>query len=96
VAKLLRRKSKVLVAMGSCAHMGGIPGLLGDGAGLVYDAFSPAALAEVLRGLLDDPARLRRLADRRPAVKTIVDDGLEWETVYRSVLSGLRKGATAS
>jgi len=27
VAKLLRRKSKTLVAMGSCAHMGGIPGL---------------------------------------------------------------------
>ncbi|MBP7146785.1 MAG: oxidoreductase [Acidobacteria bacterium] len=27
VAKLLRRKSKVMVAFGSCAHMGGIPGL---------------------------------------------------------------------
>jgi F420-non-reducing hydrogenase small subunit len=27
IAKLLRRKSKVLVAFGSCAHMGGIPGL---------------------------------------------------------------------
>ena len=27
VAKLLRRKSKVLVAVGSCAHLGGIPGL---------------------------------------------------------------------
>jgi len=27
LAKLLRRKSKVLVAFGSCAHMGGIPGL---------------------------------------------------------------------
>jgi F420-non-reducing hydrogenase small subunit len=27
VAKLLRRKSKLLVALGSCAHMGGIPGL---------------------------------------------------------------------
>ena len=27
VAKLLRQKSKVLVAFGSCAHMGGIPGL---------------------------------------------------------------------
>lgn len=27
VAKLLRRVSKVLVAFGSCAHMGGIPGL---------------------------------------------------------------------
>lgn len=27
VAKLLRRKSKILVAFGSCAHMGGIPGL---------------------------------------------------------------------
>ena len=27
LAKLLRAKSKVLVAFGSCAHMGGIPGL---------------------------------------------------------------------
>jgi len=27
IAKLLRRKSKLLVAFGSCAHMGGIPGL---------------------------------------------------------------------
>lgn len=27
VAKLLRRKSRILVAFGSCAHMGGIPGL---------------------------------------------------------------------
>lgn len=27
VAKLLRRKSQLLVAMGSCAHLGGIPGL---------------------------------------------------------------------
>ncbi len=27
LAKLLRRKAKVLVAFGSCAHMGGIPGL---------------------------------------------------------------------
>jgi F420-non-reducing hydrogenase small subunit len=27
VAKLLRKKSKLLVAFGSCAHMGGIPGL---------------------------------------------------------------------
>ncbi len=27
VAKLLRRKSKLLVAFGSCAHLGGIPGL---------------------------------------------------------------------
>jgi F420-non-reducing hydrogenase small subunit len=27
VAKLLRKKSKILVAFGSCAHLGGIPGL---------------------------------------------------------------------
>ena len=27
IAKLLRRKSKIMVAFGSCAHMGGIPGL---------------------------------------------------------------------
>jgi len=27
MAKLLRQKTKILVAYGSCAHMGGIPGL---------------------------------------------------------------------
>src|SRR5512139_943999 len=27
IARLLRQKSKLLVAFGSCAHMGGIPGL---------------------------------------------------------------------
>ena len=27
MAKLLRKKTKILVAYGSCAHMGGIPGL---------------------------------------------------------------------
>ena len=27
MAKLLRQKSKILIAFGSCAHMGGIPGL---------------------------------------------------------------------
>jgi len=27
IAKLLRRKSKVMVALGACAHIGGIPGL---------------------------------------------------------------------
>jgi F420-non-reducing hydrogenase small subunit len=27
IAKLLRKKSKILVAYGSCAHLGGIPGL---------------------------------------------------------------------
>jgi F420-non-reducing hydrogenase small subunit len=27
IAKLLRKKSKILIAYGSCAHMGGIPGL---------------------------------------------------------------------
>ena len=27
MAKLLRKKTKILVAYGSCSHMGGIPGL---------------------------------------------------------------------
>jgi len=30
VAELLRKKSKVMVAMGSCAHLGGIPGLANE------------------------------------------------------------------
>jgi F420-non-reducing hydrogenase small subunit len=41
MAKLLRKKTKVLVAFGSCAHMGGIPGLANfyDRAGVFSKAY---------------------------------------------------------
>ncbi len=48
------------------ARQGGIPGLVThDVNGLLYDAFSPSALAAALRTLIDDPERVRRLARRR-------------------------------
>ena len=42
IAKLLRRKSKILVAFGSCANEGCIPGLanLSDSRDIVYTAFN--------------------------------------------------------
>jgi F420-non-reducing hydrogenase small subunit len=46
VAELLRRKTKVMVALGSCAHLGGIPGLANE-----------ASRDEILqRAYLDNPS----------------------------------------
>ncbi len=69
------------------ARRGGIPGLVTDGRnGLLYDADSPTDLAAALRRLLDDPTLLASFASNLPAVKSIVDDAAEWESVYESVL----------
>jgi len=80
------------------ARQGGIPALIThDVNGLLYDAFSPAALAAALGTLIDDPERLGRLAAAAPTIKTIEDDAREWEARYERVLqrgtasSGSRK-----
>jgi len=75
------------------ARQGGIPGLIThDVNGLLYDAFSPAALAAALRTLIDNPERPGRLAAAAPTIKTIEDDAREWEARYERVL----QRATAS
>ncbi len=69
MAKLLRKKTKVLVAYGSCAHMGGIPGLanFSDREGIFNRAYLesestsnpektlPLQQYEVAEGMLDLP-----------------------------------------
>ena len=75
------------------ARVGGIPELVPEGvSGLLYDAFSPAALAASLQRLLEEPELRRRLATGVPAVKSIDDDAAEWQRIYAGLLGG---GGTA-
>jgi glycosyltransferase involved in cell wall biosynthesis len=74
---------------GGCARQGGIPGLVThDVNRLVYDAFSPSALAAALQALIDDPSRLGRLGAGAAAftVKTLEEGAREWEVRYERVL----------
>jgi F420-non-reducing hydrogenase small subunit len=64
LAKLLRAKSKTLVAFGSCAHGGGIPGLAND-----YDAES------ILARVYDTCPSLDDSAGTRPSLSTQVPEG---------------------
>jgi glycosyltransferase involved in cell wall biosynthesis len=71
------------------ARQGGIPGLVTHNVnGLLYDAFSPSALAAALQALIDDPSRLGRLGAGAAAftVKTLEEDAREWEARYERVL----------
>ncbi len=55
MARLLRRKSRILIAYGSCAHQGGIPGLANQ--------FSRE---EILRGVYDDSPSTNNAEGVRP------------------------------
>jgi len=69
------------------ARMGGIPELVTGGVnGLLYRADDPAALAAALGALIDDRARLARLAFHAPPVKSIEDDAVEWEGRYERLV----------
>jgi glycosyltransferase involved in cell wall biosynthesis len=69
------------------ARSGGIPELVTDGVnGVLYDPASPAALADVLRGLILRPDQLSQMAGRAPTVKTIADDAHDWERRYESLV----------
>ena len=73
------------------ARIGGIPDLVTGGEnGLLYDASSPASLADALRRLIDDPALVASFAARLPRVKAIEDDAAEWDARYRQVTTGIR------
>jgi glycosyltransferase involved in cell wall biosynthesis len=77
--------------------IGGIPDLLGAGAhGVLVPPDDPAALADALCQLIESPHRVRALADRSPAVKTIADDAAEWVARYESAIREVALGIAAS
>ena len=72
------------------ARIGGIPDLVDDGrTGLLYDPRSPDELRAALRGLIENPQRLRSMAGlvrTAPRVKTIAEDAEAWQRTYDEVL----------
>jgi len=52
---------------------------------LLYDAFSPDALARALTSLVSSRELLDELAARIPAVKPIEQDAAEWDAIYTSL-----------
>jgi len=70
------------------ARQGGIPELVRDGVnGVIYEAYSPAALAAALQPLIDRPELAAAYAAAAPAVKAIAHDCREWEARYEEVLT---------
>jgi glycosyltransferase involved in cell wall biosynthesis len=73
------------------ARIGGIVDLIEEGRnGRLYDPESPAALASVLRELVDVPEGLRRLSTgvcTSPPVKSIAQDASEWEAIYATAVN---------
>ncbi len=77
IAKLLRKKSKLLVSFGSCSHTGGIPGLAN-----FYDAES------ILTRVYDTAPSLDGSGGTRPAPLVEVTEGtIEIPTFYDRVLT---------
>jgi F420-non-reducing hydrogenase small subunit len=64
LAKLLRAKSKIMVAFGACSHLGGIPGLAND-----FDKES------ILARVFDTSPSLDDSAGTRPEVSTKMPEG---------------------
>jgi F420-non-reducing hydrogenase small subunit len=75
IAKLLRKKSKVLVAFGSCSHLGGIPGLAN-----LFD------IETLLERVFDDVPTLDDSRGTRPQQVTKVPEGeIEIPELYKRV-----------
>lgn len=64
LAKLLRQKSKIMVAFGACSHMGGIPGLAND--------FDKEA---ILERVYDTSPSLDASAGTRPELSSMMPEG---------------------
>jgi len=65
------------------ARQGGIPELVTDGVnGLLYDAFSVAALADALGSIVANPDRLARFREALPEVKSAEEDAAWWDERY--------------
>jgi len=64
LAKLLRAKTKVMVAFGSCAHLGGIPGLAN-----LYDR------SQIFKRVYHETPSTVNPENNEPQVKTVVPEG---------------------
>ena len=79
------------------SRQGGTQDLIAHGVnGLLYDAFSPAALAAVLKMLIDDPGRVGQLAAAASEVKSIEQDAAECHRIYESLVTDRRSSAAGS
>jgi len=75
IAKLLRRKSKLLIAFGSCSHLGGIPGLAN-----LFD------IETLLERVYDTAPSLDESRGTRPQKKTKLPEGeIEIPVLYNRV-----------
>jgi GT2 family glycosyltransferase len=70
------------------SRLGGTQDLVTHGvSGLLYDAFSPAALAEALRSLIDEPGLVKKLAAAAPEVKSMQQDAAGFVDIYSELLN---------
>jgi glycosyltransferase involved in cell wall biosynthesis len=75
------------------ARIGGIPELVTDNVnGVLYEPRSIASLGAALDKLIADPQLLERLARNVSPVKSIDDDALEWEGIYRDLRERAERG----
>jgi len=75
------------------SRLGGTADLIEHGvSGLLYDPHSAPALMAALRTFTDDPAQVKAFARRRPAVKGIDDDALDWDARYERVIRAAKSG----
>jgi GT2 family glycosyltransferase/glycosyltransferase involved in cell wall biosynthesis len=79
------------------SRQGGTQDLIAHGVnGLLYDAFSPAALADALKLLIDDPGRVAQLAAAAPGVKSIEQDATECLRIYETLATERRSSAAVT
>jgi glycosyltransferase involved in cell wall biosynthesis len=71
------------------SRIGGLTELVDDGVnGRLFEAASPAALADVLATLVADRQAVGRLAAATPKAKTIADDAREYDRRYERLRAG--------
>ena len=72
------------------SRMGGHQGLLGEGAGLLYDPDDASALRDNLMRLYAEPGLCKALAGAAPAVKPMSEHAIELASRYRALVSKRR------
>jgi glycosyltransferase involved in cell wall biosynthesis len=75
------------------SRMGGHPGLLGEGGGLLYDADDVPELRSQLQWLYESPGALTDLAESVPPVKPMSDHVVELVELYEGLVEKARSQA---